>query len=402
MEKPRLRLPEIYPVVHEGKQMFCLNDPAGLAEQIVVSPFALHIATQFFNGRHDVPDVQAELLRATGQIIPSTDIESLIQALDNAGYLVSKKFYARLQERRQAYAEAPERPAYHAGGTYPASEGQLRDYLREMLVSAGKEGARQIEGLRGLIAPHIDFMRGAISYGFAYSALDAKRPPQTVVVLGTGHHIRDQAVVLTEKDFATPLGTVRTSRELVGRLVEACGEELLVDQHEHLQEHSVEFQVLFLRYLFGDAFELVPILCGAFPHPEPGGDLPVAVPAIQRFIEELRSVLAERTGDSLVVAGVDFCHVGPRFGANAPVDRTLLEQVSEADHGLLELVARGDGDGFYRLLAQNGNRFNVCGHAAIYTLLHVLPGLAGEVLRYDQAVRPDGSETVSFAAAALR
>ena len=51
--------------------------------------------------------------------------------------------------------------------------------------------------------------------------------------------------------------------------------------------------------------------------PEPNGDLPGEVPTIRAFVDELRSLLSERAGDSLVVAGVDFCHVGPRFGGDA-------------------------------------------------------------------------------------
>jgi AmmeMemoRadiSam system protein B len=326
----------------------------------------------------------------------------LVEALDKAGHLESEVYRARLEERRREYAEAPQRPARHAGGAYPETAEQARNYLKEILVSAQKEGARQIEGVRALVAPHIDFARGALGYGFAYGALNPDRPPACVVVLGTGHAIRERTFVLTEKDFATPLGTVRTNRSLLQRLVDRCGAELVVDQHEHLQEHSVEFQAIFLRHLFGDSIEFLPVLCGAFPLAEPGGDPPEEVDEISRFLDELRNVLSERAGDYLVVAGVDFAHVGPRFGAPQPVDRALLEEVARSDHDLLDAACRGDANEFYRLLARDGNRHNVCGHAAIYTLLSVLPDLAGEVLHYDQAVRPDGSETVTFAAAAFR
>jgi MEMO1 family protein len=401
MEKPRLRPIEVFPLTHEGKQMFHLHDPQGLGEEVMVSPPAFEIMAQFFNGDHSVLDIQEAILRATGSLIPSEHITRLIEALDEAGLLESEKFQARLDARRQEYAATPERTPTHAGAAYPDDPEQLKNYLAEILRSARHEGARGHDGVRAILAPHIDFMRGAIGYGYAYASLETRRPPETVIVLGTGHHVRDHAFVVTEKDFATPLGTVRTNRELVRRLADACGGSLLLDQYEHSVEHSVEFQAVFLKYVWGDGFDMVPVLCGAFPLPVAGGQLPREVPEISRFIETLGEIIASRGDSCFLVAGVDLAHVGPRFGGEAPVDQVLADAVEASDRGLLEEICRGDADGFYQRLAADENQYSVCGYGAIYTALRAVPGTRGTVLHYGQAVRPDGFEAVTFSAVAL-
>jgi len=402
MEKPRLRPVEIIPVVHENRRMFHLYDPSGVGEGLLLSPGAVQIAVSYFNGENTVRDIQAAFLRRTGSLLSSEDLNRLIAALDEAGLLDSDNFRKRLQARREAYLAEPLRPATHAGGAYPADPTELKERLREILRKAEEKGARPVENLRALVAPHIDFVRGSMGYGYAYSALQGRRPPERVIVLGTGHHVTSRPIVLTEKDFATPLGVVKTDRGLVKRLTEACGPEILEDQFEHATEHSVEFQAVLLRYLFGGKFSLVPVLCGAFPTPEPGGKLPREVPLIERFIEELRAIVGEAAEETLVVAGVDFAHVGPRFGAEEPVDEALLTAVEVSDRALLASLCQGDADGFYRRLGTHGNKYGVCGYAAMYTLLAALPGLQGVVLHYEQAVAPDRSQAVTFSAVAFK
>ena len=96
MEKPRLRPVEVYPLRHEGNEMFHIHDPSGLAQAIVVSPSALKIMAHFFNGEHSIIDIQTALLKATGSLIPSDDLKKLVDALDEAGFLDSPRFHARV------------------------------------------------------------------------------------------------------------------------------------------------------------------------------------------------------------------------------------------------------------------------------------------------------------------
>lgn len=127
----------------------------------------------------------------------------------------------------------------------------------------------------GLIAPHIDIRRGSTSYAKSYWELARECRARTFVILGITHSETTRRFVLTKKDFDTPLGTVATDRELVERIAGLTGEQsgpgqgsldFFVDEFAHRNEHSIEFQAVFLQYLFGgrENFKIVPILCTAF------------------------------------------------------------------------------------------------------------------------------------------
>ncbi|HAK96685.1 MAG TPA: AmmeMemoRadiSam system protein B [Planctomycetes bacterium] len=399
MEKPRLRRIEIEPLAIKGRQFFRFSDPGGLADELLLSPAAAQIAVEFFDGEHTIEDVQAAIMKATGSLVPSAPLKDFAAKLDEAGFLDSESYAARIEKRRRDYAEAPARPALLAGSGYPAEKEGLAAFLDAIFAGAREQGACAVPGTRALLAPHIDFARGHAAYGFAYEALRDGARPEVVVILGTGHHVTEQPLVITDRDFDSPLGPVATDRGLVERLCAACGPELIADQHEHTTEHSIEFQAVCLKHVLGDGFRIVPVLCGAFPPALDGAPLPAEVPAIARFTEELGAIVAELGPRCLVVGGVDFSHVGPRFGAEEPVDTAECARVEAADRMLLEPVAAGDADAFYERLRSIENRHNVCGYAAVYTLLKAVPGLAGRVLRYEQAFDP--MQTVSFAAVAF-
>ena len=70
----------------------------------------------------------------------------------------------------------------------------------------------------------------------------------------------------TDKDFQTPWGVVPTDREFLGRLQAECGGSLQPYPLDHLREHSVELQAVWLHHLFGDGIRIVPFLI-----PDPSG-----------------------------------------------------------------------------------------------------------------------------------
>ncbi len=398
MEKPKLRPIEILPVDYKGEQVFHLHDPQGIGDSVVLSPTAAHIAFHFFNGAYSLPDVQGVIAEKTGSILPLKDLEDLSNSLDNAGLLESDTFLTRFNKLKSDYEESDVRLPVNAGAAYPARAEQLTHYCTEMINTAKKQGAGPREGLRAIAAPHIDFQRGAVGYGFAYAALETLTPPETVIVLGVGHQVQHDAFILTDKDFATPFGAVPVNKELVHKLDAVCNGQLLTNQYEHQNEHSVEFQAVFLRYLFGPSFSIVPVLCGAFPPPVPGYEEPRGSAEVAPFLNALKDEIKQAGTRCFVVAGVDFSHVGPRFGAREPVGGMLLDGVERSDRELLDHIIEGDAAGFYETLSRDSNRYSVCGYGALYTLLNVMPELRGELLHYGQAVSPDRSQAVSFAA----
>ena len=70
----------------------------------------------------------------------------------------------------------------------------------------------------------------------------------------------------------------------------------------HFVEHAIEFQVVFLQYLFGPAVRILPVLCGAFADGPRTGRRPEANDQVARFAGALGE-LAAREGPAVVRAG---------------------------------------------------------------------------------------------------
>ena len=136
-------------------------------------------------------------------------------------------------------------------------------------MTAGSDGQQ----LCAVLSPHIDFRRGGPAFAWAYKKLIEESAADLFVILGTAHNPMRNLFALTKKGFDTPLGTVETDRMFVARLASKMsaspvGKDLNLfgDELAHRQEHSIEFQAVFLQSLLGGKrpFQIVPILVGSF------------------------------------------------------------------------------------------------------------------------------------------
>ncbi len=127
---------------------------------------------------------------------------------------------------------------------------------------------------KAIVAPHIDFHRGGPAYAWAYKPLAESAGADLYILLGTSHCGGRSPYILTPKDFETPLGLVETDREFVQKLQASCAEDCFADEYFHRGEHSLEFQVVLLKYIAHKRaeltgrpekpFKIVPILVSSF------------------------------------------------------------------------------------------------------------------------------------------
>ena len=179
----------------------------------------------------------------------------------------------------------------------------------------------------GLVSPHIDPWRGAVGYGHAYGAMKRALVAQevdTFILLGTSHAPMRQPFALCRKGFATPLGTMEPDLAAIDALADAVPFDAYADQFNHKREHSLEFQVVFLKHLLGERpAKIVPILAGLGEHQARGSD-PSRDGAVEQVLGALRSIVETRGGRAVLVAGADLAHIGPRFGDERPDGARLL------------------------------------------------------------------------------
>ncbi len=396
-EKPKARPLELHPVEVEGRSLYLVRDPLEIMEGQALVPPDVAFLLQLMDGTRTPVELALRFALETGRTLPSSALEKLVEDLDKGLFLEGDRFEKAFRKVVEDFLASPVRPAALAGRSYPADKGELASTLEGILDLGPSDLAPLPAPPAGLVAPHIDLDRGKKTYALAYRHLQAAPPAETFVLFGTCHAGGLSPLIPTRKDFETPLGRVEVDQEFLDPLLAVLGEQARREEFLHRNEHSLEFQVLFLQALFPDRpFRIVPLLTGALSAGEDG--TPRGREDVEAAIDVLAGEGRRREGRITFLAGADLAHLGPRFGGDRPLEKADLEDLARKDRATLETAAGGDPEAFYRDVAGDGNARNVCGLSPIYFLLRCLVGRKGEVLGYEQAAEEDGSQVVSFGA----
>ena len=387
---------DLFPVQSGDRTLIVIKDKLGLVEQDRAISTELYTLMVMLDGAHSLRDVQIELMRHQGgRLVSMEEVEELVKQLDTSFLLDSPRYRDAKQEIVDRFTAQKIRGCSLAGISYPAKEKDLRRRLEEILnIQAMPETPQG--AITALVAPHIDLEAGQRVYSSAYQALRDGGTVKRVIVLGVGHSLTERMFSLTTKSFETPLGRVETDEETVRELMKAGSGILSTDDFVHRDEHSIEFQLIFLQHIFrGSSFTLVPVLCGSLL-----GSLPVYTREAYRSEgERFLKVLADAVKDeeTILVAGVDFSHVGQKFGHDMPAS-LMINESEKHDRELLHFLCDGNAHGFWEESIEVEDKFNVCGFSALACLLEVLPPSHGKLLAYETYREEPTKSAVSFAA----
>lgn len=399
MQLPRIRRDlEFFPIQHQGQQYVLIRDALGLVDEGKAVGFPLYQIMAVLDRGATFSDLQMALMQQHGGVLVSRDeINGLLAHLDQS-FLLDSDRYRNARDRIIAdFTSRLVRPCSHSGKSYPAEPLELKTMLDQILASQPAPPAPEGR-IAALVAPHIDLTVGAGGYSTAYQMLKGAASTR-IILLGIGHHLQNDLFSLTDKDFETPLGTTQADPEAVARLRESGRDIIAPNDFVHRSEHSIEFQVLFLQHVLNDPpVRVVPILCGSVQAGIPEYSRQAYQDTAGPFLDTLRTLLHESGHQTLIVAGVDFSHIGPKFGH----DRTAQAMEVDArahDQNLLNHLIGLDPDGFWEESRTVQDRFNVCGFSALACLLEVLPECRGKVLHYETWHEPPTRSAVSFASA---
>ncbi|MBN2334091.1 AmmeMemoRadiSam system protein B [Candidatus Bathyarchaeota archaeon] len=249
-----------------------------------------------------------------------------------------------------------------AGAFYPAQPERLRQQIEECFLH--KRGPGRLPGetrskrtIRSVVCPHAGYVYSGPGASHCYLALAEQEKPDTVIVIGPNHTGWGTPVsMMGEGSWETPLGRVQLDAELAKELFE--GSEVIDIDHTAFQrEHSVEVQVPFLQYIYGD-FKLVPI-CMGYQDLETSREVGKAI------------YNAAKDRDVLVVASTDLNHQEPQETSN------------RKDHMVIDAILAMDEERLQRVVREN--RISTCGYGPVSAAL-VASKLAGatkaELLSY--------------------
>ena len=407
----RARL-EAVPSEEDGQPVFVLRD----LEELTDKPLALSgggmMLVSLLDGARTAAQVRDLFHENTGSTIDLPVIVDLARALDAAGYLETPALAEKRKKQLEAFRGSGRRPAVFAGPSYPVEPFPLAaEIVKYFTAESGPGKERAPDGLGaspvGLVAPHIDFPRGGPAYAWAYQALSERRPPDVIVALGVAHVSPDSPWTFTPKKYETPFGAMELDDSLYNDLSGKVWYEPRADEWVHKNEHSLEFQAVWLRYLWREKTPpWVPILVSSFERFSPN-EAPSQIPTIEKALKDFGAVVRAHRDKGrrvMVLCGIDLAHVGPRFGDDVEITPALEKKIEGEDRGSLVDAMALDADGFYRSVVADDHWRKVCGLSSLYTGLRLIKELEGEksqpgrLLAYDQAPDPSGG-VVSFASA---
>lgn len=221
------------------------------------------------------------------------------------------------------------RPCAVSGMFYPSDPDHLEQLLAKFFEDAGTG-----RNSKGVVVPHAGYIYSgrvaALSYASINPGFDG-----TFLLIGPSH--RGFETCISKVPWETPLGIVDNDTEL--------GEALNIDPDEisHLDEHSLEVQIPFVKYRFPRA-RITPVMMGRQDYR-----------SVQVLSEQI-SCAIKRTGrDVRIIASSDFSHY------------VQAEVARKNDHYAIEPLCKFDIPEFYRRIGERN--VTACGYGPISAML---------------------------------
>jgi hypothetical protein len=273
----------------------------------------------------------------------------------------------------------------------PAVAGMFYNLNQEMLKKQikscfeNKLGPKKIkeENFIAAVVPHAGYSYSGHVAAWTYS----KIPKCNYIILGPNHSgFGSRFGVMREGVWKTPLGSANIEDKTAKKLIESCP-LLEFDILSHESEHSIEVQLPFLQYRFGEDFKFIPIcVMNEFPSFD--------------FLEECKVVgkslakaLKKEKKKWVIVASSDFSHYVPDANAHL-IDEYVIDAILKLD----------EKDFFARIQEKNAS---VCGFGPIAITIIAAKELGakkGELLKYATSgdVTQDRSSVVGYGSIILK
>jgi len=380
----------------DGESYLVLHDPFSFAD----GPIMVHSDMVDVLQSCDGVTTIAQLAEAANVEVDGPEMTRLIlflRQMDEMGYFEGASYEQRKLNELEVWSALAERPAVCAGATYPAEAAELRNYMEALLRNDVTTERRSDEITQGrndeavvapvaILMPHIDFRVAPAVYGPGFAPLQ-DHEADLVIMVGTSHYWADDAFILTEKDFTTPLGTVKTDVDLVRTLTESMPGVAKTDI-AHRPEHSLELHLVGLQHTWeGRSYTVVPILV-TMAALENG--------VLEQAAEVLREAVAASGRKAIWLISGDLAHVGKKFGDDLPA-QAFIGDVKGADQRLLEHLRSASPQAYHSEILATDHAYRVCGHAPTVLALTAVRPTSGTVVAYDIWDETETQSAVSFA-----
>jgi AmmeMemoRadiSam system protein B len=393
---------DFFPSPDRGRPGLVIQDRSRYSDHQLIVPPPLVQVLELFDGQNTSLDLRAALTRITGELDISDVAAQLESTLSGAGFLQDDNFASIRDTRLREWRSAEVLIHSHSGPpNYPDDAAALKQKFDLWFNAVPKPDAKQV---RAIASPHASPEAARRSYANAYAALaqsisKEQAAEKTFVILGTSHYGEMDRLGTTRKTFDTPVGRAPVNLSLLAELRRDGGAGVLDEDYFFSLEHSVEFQVVFLQYLYGPNVKILPLLCGSYARSIYLGGAPEQSDEVRRYLDALRALDAKHGEELVWVLGVDMAHIGKRYDDEAPATAYsgAMNAVEQQDRRRIDSLNAGEIDSFWAQVQEGRDPLKWCGSAPFYTFLRAMPWARGELLDYEHW-QIDPESVVTFGA----
>ncbi len=225
------------------------------------------------------------------------------------------------------------RPPAVAGLFYEGEPMLLKRQIEEVFkhpLGPGKLPQVKIKGPReivGIVSPHAGYIYSGpvAAHGFFELALDGK--PDVFVILGPNHTGLGSPVSTMLDNWTTPFGEVPVDKGLAKEIAKRS-EIVDIDPVAHRYEHSIEVQLPFLQYVFGQ-ITFVPITM-MWQTPE----------VAEKVAKAIYDASVELGKDIVIIASTDLNHYEPQ-NITVKKDKLAINAILKMDSEALSKILEG-------------------------------------------------------------
>jgi AmmeMemoRadiSam system protein B len=281
------------------------------------------------------------------------------------------------------------RPPVAAGSFYDIDPDRLKKQIGACFKKAEETSTKKTKAearkFNAAVVPHAGYEYSGWVAAKFYSLL-AEKPQKNYIILGPNHYLFGSSYAIMKSGlWKTPLGSVVIHTEMAEKLAESC-KLLEIDVIPHQNEHSIEVQLPFLQYRFGDNFKFVPIAISNSATDE------TFLKSCQILGTAIADAIRKSKEKWVVVASSDFSHYVPQNFAE------------ETDNYIIKSIVKLDEKAFFSRIAERNA--SVCGLGPIAIAMVAAKKLGskkGELLKYATSgdVTGDISSVVGYASIAI-
>ncbi len=249
-----------------------------------------------------------------------------------------------------------------AGSFYPNNKKELSLLINNFLSQVKQRYGWDKKVPKIIISPHAGIYFSGLVAASGYKNL-VEKDINTVILLGVSHnYLFDYASVFYGEAWETPLGKVRVNKGLIKKITDK-NKKIVIDNSPHINEHTLEMQLVFLQKALKGKFNIVPLLISQ-----------VDYNLRDELVRSLSSELKKK--GVLMVISTDLSHYPTRQVANY-VDSVTIEKILAGEMEFYKWIEDGENTKL-----QYGVDTLTCGREAVLLGLGVAKSIGLDDVRY--------------------